>query len=262
MIRRALIATVALLAAVTASGCAALPIGSSGEAADAASILQRADEASKNIDSLSFFMTMKGDVASQNFTILVHGGAYVKGDQAGDIAMRMTMLGAGLPSGSGDMQVVVRNGVGYLELGGTWQRIPGLTLSPDQLSQSQDALGALAIVKYVKDVHVESNTLFLGEPVTKIAAKIDAKNLLKSMLGDLNDSLGQAGAGSASQFDDVLNGLGDVRVVIYVSDTTNLVRAVHEDLDMKVDGQTAHMDLDMSVVGVNEPVDVPTPAVA
>jgi len=253
MLRRSLIAAVSVVLALTAAGCAGLPIGSSGDAAEAVSILQRAEDASNKLDSMSFFMTMNMDAGGQTFAATMHGGGYLKGDQAGDMAFQMNMSGAGVPST--DAQFVLRGGQMYFELGGSWQRLPG-TLNLDQLQSQQ--LGALDIVKYVKDVHVEEHTSFLGEPVTKIAATIDGKQLLNSVLGQMNSSLGTSGG---LQIPNTAFDVGDVRVVIYVSETTQLMRALHEDMTVTVQGQKAHIVLDMSVVGVNQPVDIPAPTV-
>ena len=252
MLRRSLIAAVSVVLALTAAGCAGLPIGSSGDAAEAVSILQRAEDASNKLDSMSFFMTMNMDAAGQTFSATMHGGAYLKGDQAGNMALQMNMNGPGLPNT--DAQVVLRDGQLYLETGGSWQRYPG-ALNLDQFQAKQ--LSGLDIAKYVKDVHVEDHTQFVGEPVTKIAATIDGKQLLSQVLGQVSNSLGQSGVQLPSDSFDI----GDVRIVIYVSETTQLVRAVHEDMTITVQGQKAHMALDLSVVGVNQPVDIPAPAV-
>jgi len=260
MLRRALTALAMLLAAASAAGCAALPLGSSADAAEALSVLRQADEASKNVQSMTFYMTMKGDAASRSFTIDMFGGGYVKGERAGDMAFRMATNDPASPLG--DFQVVVRDGIGYAAFGGSWHRLRALAFNPDQIRQLESQLGALDIVKHVKDVKVESDTFFLGEPVTKISATIDARQLLTSLFGQLGSALGQSGSSTFQVPDEVVNGLGDVRVAIYVSDRTKLFRAVHEDFSMTLQGQTAHFALDMSVVGINEPVDIPTPAVA
>jgi len=257
MLRRVLIATVVLALALGASGCAGLPLNSSGDAAEAAALLKDAQEASSNLNSVGFFMTMNVDAAGQNFTMTMHGGAYLKGDQAGDMALQMALNGAGVPANA--MQMVLRDDRIYFELNGTWHQLPG-KLDLDQLEQADSQIGGLDLVNYVKDVHVESHTTFLGEPVTKIAATISGQDLLKAALGQINSSLGQAGDGSALQIPAGTFDVGDVRIVLYISDETHLMRAAHEDLTITVQGQKAHIVLDMSVVDVNQPVDIPNPS--
>ena len=53
-----------------------------------------------------------------------------------------------------------------------------------------------------------------------------------------------------------------MRAAIYVSDVTNLVRASHMEFAIEVEGQKATFDVDLSIDSVNEPIEIPEPAVA
>ncbi len=53
-----------------------------------------------------------------------------------------------------------------------------------------------------------------------------------------------------------------MRAAIYVSDVTNLVRASHMEFAIEVAGQKATFDVDLSIDSVNEPIEIPEPAVA
>jgi hypothetical protein len=250
-----LLAALALLASV--GGCAALDEGADG--LEAASILDRATKAQESIESMSFAMTMKGEAAGETFSMQVDGGGYVKGEREGDMVMRASMAGAGIPAMR--FQMVSLDGHGFMNLGGEWQEIPGFAADEATQAQLEQQLQGFDFARYVSDVEVEKGTTFLGEPVTKIVGTIAIEDMMGGMFDQLGSSSGGLGGLSdPSQLFSQVD-MDDVRVAIYVSDVTNLVRAAHMEFAMEVEGQTATFDVDFSIDSVNEEIEIPEPAV-
>ena len=241
MARRLLILLASLLLAAGAAGCAAVE----GDAQEALEILERAEQAQQDVESMTFGMRMRGEAAGQTFTIRVDGGGYVKGEDAGDLEMRMIMEGPGIPPTT--MQMVALDGELYANLDGTWQEIPGglatMGIDAGDASALEEQFAGMQIAHYVRNVEVESGTSFLGEPVTKIVGTIATEDLLSAVMGGISSAggIGASGLGAGLDPSQLLQGvdLDDIRAVLYVSDFTSLIRAA-----------------------VNEPVDIPQPAVA
>jgi hypothetical protein len=252
-----LLAALALLAC--AGGCAALDEG--GDGLEAAAILDRATKAQESIESLAFAMTMSGEAAGETFSMQLDGGGYVKGDREGDMVMRMAMSGAGMPAMR--VQMVTLDGRVFANMDGTWQEIPGGMGEVGGAAQAQleQQLKGLDLTRYISDVEVEKGTTFLGEPVTKIVGTIAIEDLMTGLFDQLGSAAGGIGGVSdPSQLFEQVD-IDDVRAAIYVSDVTNLVRAAHMEFAIEVDGQKATFDVDLSIDSVNEPIEIPEPAV-
>jgi outer membrane lipoprotein-sorting protein len=250
MVKR-ILTLIAALGLLAVAGCAA---GKDG--AEAQELLQKATEAQEQIESMTFSMNVVGEAAGQAFTMKMSGGGYLKGDQQGDMVVRATMTIPTMPATSFEM--ISREGSVYMNLDGTWQQIPGGTAQADQ--QLEQALAGFDFAKYVTDVSVEKGTTFLGEPVTKIVGTIDTQGLL----GGLLDQLGAAAGGLTGGFappQEALDALGNIRAVLYVNDATNLVQAARMDFSVEAEGETAQFDVSYALRSVNEPVEIPEPAV-
>ena len=76
--------------------------------------------------------------------------------------------------------------------------------------------------------------------------------------------IGASGLGAGLDPSQLLQGvdLDDIRAVLYVSDVTSLIRAAHMEFAIQAEGQSMTFEIDMSVRSVNEPVDIPQPALA
>jgi hypothetical protein len=262
MTRRLLTFAAFLALAVGAGGCAA----AGGDAGEALEILERAEQAEANVESITFGMNMKGEAAGQSFTMRVDGAGYVRGENEGDMVMTMAIEGPGVPPTT--MQMVALDERLYANLGGSWQEIPGgLAGAPNagDATALEQQFAGLDIAEYVEDVRVERGTTFLGEPVTKIVGTIATEDLMRSVLGQLGSAgggaPGLAGLASAEQLLDGVN-VDDIRAVLYVSDVTDLVRAAHMEFAIDAAGQSMTFDIDMSIRSVNEPVEIPQPALA
>jgi hypothetical protein len=247
MLRRALLAVLALALAVVGAGCATADGRRAGE------LLQQAHAAQAELESMTFRMRMSGDVAGQAFTMTMDGGGYLKGDQAGDMVMQGVVEGAGVPATS--FSAVIRDGRAYAGFGGIWTEMP-VPAGADATAQLESQLAAFDFTQYVKDVSIDDTTVFLGEPVTKIVGVIDTADMLGALSGQLGDLSQLGGAGLPADF---IDGLGDTRIVVYVSDETHHVRAAHMSFNLEQQGQKMTMDIDYSLQGVNEPIEIPEP---
>ena len=143
-----LLAALALLASV--GGCAALSEGADG--IEAAAILERATKAQESVESMSFAMTMRGEAAGETFSMQLDGGGYVKGDREGDMVMRMSTAGAGMPAMQ--VQMVALEGRAFTNMGGSWQELPGGLGEVGGAAQAQleQQLEGLDLTRYVTDV--------------------------------------------------------------------------------------------------------------
>ena len=251
MVKR-ILTVVGVFGLLAVAGCAA---GKDG--AEAQELLQKATEAQEQIESMTFSMNIVGEAAGQAFTMQMSGGGYLKGEQEGDMLVRASMTVPNLPAM--DFQMISRQGTLYMNLDGTWQKLPGAA-GQAQAEQLEQQLAGFNFAEYVTDVSVEKGTTFLGEPVTKIVGTIDTKGLLGGVL----DQLGSAADGLMGGFtppQEALDALGDIRAVLYVSDTTNLVQAARMDFSVDAEGETADFEVNYALRSVNEPVEIPKPAV-
>jgi len=252
MLRRALTVSLIAVAAVFVAGCAGL---TTKDGRDAEQLLRQAQEAQAQLDSMTFRMSISGDMAGQAFTMHFDGGGYLKGEQAGDFVMRGSMEGPGVPQT--DFRMVMQGGRMWMGLGGQWQEMPLPEGAPQADAQLESQLAQLDFSRFVTDVEVERDTTFLGEPVTKVVGVIDTAGMVDAFVGQLG-GLGSAfGTGLPADFSE---SLGDTRVVIYVSDETQVVQAARITMSFEAEGETMNMALDYFLTGVNEPVEIPTPS--
>ena len=187
------------------------------------------------------------------------GGGYLKGEKEGDMVVRAAMAVPNMPA---TIQASsLRKGATYASIwNGTWQKIPG-GMGETQTEQLEQQLAGFDFTKYVTDVAVEEGTTFLGEPVTKIDGTIDTKGLIGGLFGQLGATGGQNGVGITPP-QEALDALGPVRAVLYISDVTHLVKAVRLAFDVDFQGETGTFEVNYALRSVNEPVDIPKPAVA
>jgi hypothetical protein len=256
MVKR-ILTVIAAFGLLAVAGCAA---GKDG--AEAQELLEKATQAQEQIESMTFSMNIVGEAAGEAFTMQMSGGGYLKGEQQGDMVVRASMTLPSMPATTFEM--VSRKGSLYMNLDGSWQAIPGGTIpgetSDAQAEQLEQQLANFNFAKYVTDVSVEEGTTFLGEPVTKIVGTIDTNGLLGGVL----DQLGAAAGGLTGGFtppQEELDALGDIRAVLYVSDATDLVQAARMEFTMDADGETATFEVNYALRSVNEPVEIPKPAV-
>lgn len=227
------------LAAVVSAGCSGV------DAQKAQSILDQSTTAMADVKSVSFAMRMwtSGGPDGTDFTVLMHGGGYEKGKRAGEAYV--TLTSSDVPA-MGEVTIVTRRNVLYVKTGGRWARLP----TPSGQA-SADPLAGFDLTRYVTDVSVDDGVVLDGEPMDRISGVIDTSAALEGLIGTLGGT-GAAGVGSASEV------LGDIRAVLYVSETTHLPMKTLIDLPMEAGGQKIVMHLDLVLTGVDEPVAIPS----
>lgn len=237
--RRLLALTLVVSALGVFTGCSGV------DAQNAQGILDQSTTAMADVKSVSFAMRMwtSGGPAGSDFTVLMHGGGYQKGKRAGESYLKMN---ASDVPGMGAMTIVIRHNVLYVKAGGSWSRVPA---PADQ--SAADPLAGFDITQYVTDVQVEEGVDIAGEPMDRVTGVIDASAALSGILGTLGGT-GTSGLGDASDV------LGDIRAVLYVSQTTHLPMRTLVDMPMHVAGETITMHMDLVITGVNKPVSIPS----
>lgn len=210
---------------------------------------------------MTFAVRIWAEKDGQGISMTLEGGGYLEGERADDMVMTGTMELAG--AGSQTFGFVQREGRAYVSVNGLWQELPPAALGPEQGARLEDELAGLDFTRFVTDVQVTSGATFLGEPVTKIVGTIDTQGLLGGIFGQLGaatQGLG-GGLGAFTPPEEALRALGDVRVVLYISDTTHLVKAMRMEFTVDVEGETGTFTVDYALRSVNEPVEIPKPAV-
>jgi hypothetical protein len=235
---RRLLAVALVSAAAAASGCSGV------DAQKAQTLLDQSTTAMADVKSVSFAMRMwtSGGPAETEFTVLTHGGGYQKGKRAGE--SYLTLSSSNVP-GIGSMTIVIRHNTLYVKAGGSWSRVPA---PADQASA--DPLAGFDLTRYVTHVRVEEGVMVEGEPMDRITGVIDTSGVLDGLFGTL--------AGAGGGLGDVSDLLGDIRAVLYVSQTTHLPMRTLVDMPMNVVGQKIVMHMDLVITGVNKPVSIPS----
>lgn len=245
--RRVLLAVVALAIALTGAGCATVDGRRAGE------LLEQAQAAQAALQSMTFRMRVTGEMAGQTFAMTMDGGGYLQGEQAGDMVMQGVVEGAGVAPTS--FSAIIRDGRAYAGFGGVWTEMP-VPVGTEATAQLESQLAAFDFTQHVTDVAIDETTVFLGEPVTKIVGVIDTAGLINALSGQFGGLSDLGGAGLPADFAD---GLGDTRIVVYISDETHYVRAAHMSFSLEQQGQTMTMDVDYSLRSVNESIEIPKP---
>lgn len=224
---------------------------SGADALKAEQLLQAANAAQSTISSETFSAHLTVDAKGQQMSLVLSGGGYAKGPQAGDMYMEMKIsapsLGAALPFDS--IEIAKVGSSAWMTMGGKRVDLPAATLAG--ATGSSDPLGAFDITKYVKDVHVDGGQVLDGKSVTKITGVLDTASLVQGLA-----SLG--GASAAAGLPSLDGHVSDTRVVVYVDDQTHLLTAALADFSVHGGGTTVTMHLDVAVTGVNQPVALPT----
>jgi hypothetical protein len=224
----------------------AVPAGCSGvDAQKAQTILDQSTTAMANVKSVSFAMRMwtSGGPDGTDFTVVMHGGGYEKGKRAGDAYVSMSS--SDVP-GFGAMTVVVHGDTLWVKAGGRWERVP----SPAGQGAA-DPLAGFDLTRYVTDVRVDEGVMVNGEPMDRITGVVDTSAALDGILGTLGGT-GAAGFGAAADI------FGDIRAVLYVSESTHLPMRTLVDLPMNIAGERIVVHMDLVITGIDKPVDIPS----
>jgi hypothetical protein len=231
----ALLSLVAL--AVVSTGC------SGEDAEEARALLRQSQAALADVRSATFTMKLSMEGAPQDFSFTISGGAYMKGQRAGDFYAVM-----GTDSGLfQDVVLVQQDGHAAASMDGMVMR-DGLPPA-----ETENPVGMMTLDPYVKDVKVEHDKLIGGEAATKITGVIDTTKFLESSLGSLNQvgGFGEAGFDLGDMF-------GDTRAVFYLSDTSHLPLRALVDLPMDLLGEEVVMHVDFAYTSFDEKLRFPS----
>jgi hypothetical protein len=233
--RRVAVLATLLLAALGVAGCA----GADGQRAQ--ELLTQSNQALAQVESFRFSGRMSMETPAGSFTFTMTGA----GIQTGTPASIVTMRADGIPGFP--LSVVSRGDVVWTKMGdGAWVRSAAPAGQATGLEQFD-------FTPYVKDVEVEEGQQVAGEPAVKLTGVLDTSAMVEGMLGQFGPLMG---GGDVSQ---VLDGLGDTRVVLYVSEQSHLPLHTLVDMTIEAGGQEAEMHLDFAITDVNQPVKIPQP---
>lgn len=229
--------TVVTLAAFLA-GC------STEEGLRAQELLQRADTAQRQLSSSTFDGSMSISVDGMNVQMLFNGATSASGQW-------LSLRTSGVPNG-GDvtMQVLVRGGRSWLNMGSGWQ--PGGTATAATGTPNADAFQQLA--RYVKEVRVTEHQLIDGRLVTTIAGEIDTQGMLEAFA-----KLSSLAPSGSFDLSDAGIEVGDIHAVLTIDERTELLDTAFISFAMSAQGKNAEIELRYRLASVNEPVELPQP---
>jgi hypothetical protein len=220
---------------------ATLPLGCAGaEGQRAQELLTQADQALAKVESFRFAGRLWMETPAGEFTFVMRGGGNPKQGGSSFVVMQAPDVPE-FPQ----VTVVTRGQKSWVKAGGPWQRLP---VPPGQAT----GIEQFDFTPYVKDVSVEDGAEAGGEPAVKITGVLDTSGLVQGVLGQL-------GAASGGAVPGLSDGLGDTRVVFYVSEVSHLPLRTLVDVSMKTAGEKVTLHLDFAITNVNEPVTVPGP---
>lgn len=219
---------VLLAGAIPAAGCA----GAEGREAQA--LLDKSNAAFAAVDTyrMGGRMSMETPFGDLGFEIR----AAV--DQRNE-AFSMTMSSGDLPGAQ--MQMVVRGDAFWTKMNGIgWQRLPA---PPEGMTGAEQ----FDLLPYVKDVEVDEGQLVAGERAVKITGVLDLDSFAQGFMAGVPEGMS------------VDASFGDTRIVVYISEATNLPLRMLMDQSMEIEGETMEMHMDLALTNVNEPVKIPRP---
>ena len=217
---------------------AVAPTGCSGaDATEARSLLAQSDAAFAQVKSSRFTGRLTLTGGGEEVVMRMTGGGYVRGKRAGDFFMIATA--ENLPFG----ELVVTNESGRMSTTLDGTPIPSAPVPP----KTENPLKVAEFSRYVKDVKVEHGKPIDGQPMAKIVGVIDTAGLAEGLLGDMAGGSGL----------DVSEALGDMRVVLYLSETTHLPMRGLIDVGIEVQGEKLELHFDYAYTGYDKPVEFP-----
>lgn len=234
MRRLAIIAVLAVASLMPLTGC----VGAEGRQAQ--DLLAQTDEAMAQVESFRFAGRLVLETSVGDFALVMRGAA-TKDDGGASL---VTVSSDDVP-GFPEVTVLTRGKTAWMKAGGSWQRVQapaGEATGVDQFD----------FVPYIKDVDVDGGQEIGGEHAVKITGVLDTAGLV-------NGFLGQLGAVPGGALPDLSAGLGDTRVVLYVSETSHLPLRTLVDMSFEQGGESAEMHFDFAITNVDEPVAIPRP---
>jgi hypothetical protein len=231
---------------LVAAGCS----GAEGQRAQ--QLLEQAQAAERNVRSATFDVEVNATFDGQKVGMSLRGGGYTKGARAGDMFIEAKASGA---LGGFDFGVISQGDQAYLNMNGTWRRMPRPASMTVQTSGDLGSAAFLQLARYVKKVNVLEHQLFNGEPTSTISGTVDTAGLVAAM-AKLNGVTELAGD-SAPDLSQLADHLGDTRATILISERTHLVAGAVVSLSLEAQGKKVDLQLIYRLSDVNKPVQFP-----
>jgi hypothetical protein len=232
-----------LSAALLLTGC------STEEGLRAQELLQQAEVAQQALESSTFEGGLSFAFGGETVSMQFRGVTSKAGEW---FAMRST----GVPGG-GDfsMQMLVRGGRAWTNLGSGWQSMPAPSGLGSGGTMSSAAFQQLA--RHVKDVRVNEHQLVGGKPVTTIGGEIDTAGMIEAAmrLGSVAGELD----GFSLDFSKLGIEFGDIEAVLTIDERTRLLDTAFVAFSIEADGQEVELEARYRLTSANEPVELPTP---
>lgn len=230
----------ALAATLLLAGC------STEEGMRAQALLQQAEAAQANLRTSTFDGTVRVTAERMAFSVVFHGATSQEGEW-------VSLRTSGLPdAGNMAMEVVVRDGRGWLKDGGRWESMP-VPAGPGP-SGMLSAAAFQQLARHVKDVRVTEHQLIGGKPVTTIAGEVDTEGMIESVL-----KLGSFAEGMSIDLSKLGLEIGDIRAVLTIDERTQLLDSGFVTFAMSAEGKRVQIDLRYRLASANEPVELPSP---
>jgi hypothetical protein len=230
------------LAAIALSACS----GEQGQRAQ--ELLKRAEVAQARLKSATYEARMNVSFEGQRFSLVMNGGAYLKGRRAGD--QLLTLRADGIPgAGSFDMRMLIRGRQASMSMGGRQYSMPLTAATKKQFDWSSTLTD---LTRYVKQVKVHEGRVVNGERGATITGVIDTAGLLTGLSG--LDAFKQVAGPAAPDFGDFAKHLSDVRVALFVAQRSGLIRSAVISLGIEADGKKAQLDLTYRLGSVNRAI--------
>ena len=221
---------------------------SGADAQRATQLLSEVQAAQTRVVSATYDVRMTISEGSQSFTLSMSGGGYLKGRRAGDAYLSVSAEGLPVPL---KYDMVASGGRGYVRMNGAWQSFPLPPGSKDDSANWTAMLGTLA--QNVKSVDVRDGQVVAGETGTMIAGVVDTPGLVRGMAG--LSSFAQVA--KSPVLDEVAKHVGDMRVVLFISARTHLIKTGVINLELNADGKTIKLQTLYTLRSVNRPVSIP-----
>jgi hypothetical protein len=229
---------------------AVLPLAAcSGEqGARAQQLLTRAEAAQARLNSATYEARLSVSFEGQRFSLVLNGGAYLKGRRAGD--QILSMRADGIPgAGSFDARVLIRGRQASMSMNGQRFSMPLTASTKQQFDWSSTMVD---LTRYVKQVKVREGRVVNGEHGATITGVIDTAGLLKAVAK--LDEFTQVTGTSAPKFDAFADHLSDVRVALFVAERTGLIRSAVINLALEADGKKAALELTYRLDSTNRAI--------
>lgn len=231
-----------VLAVLVLAGCS----GEQGERAQ--QLLNRAQTAQAQLTSMNYEMRVSFGLEGQRASLVLNGGAYLKGRRAGDQAMAMRL--EGLPGMSGmNMQVILRGQRMRMSVNGQ----SFSTAVPASAKQQYDwSSTMLELTRYVKDVHVREGRVVNGERGATVSGVIDTEGLLRAAAK--LQSFSQVAGRSAPDLSGLAENVGDTHAALFIVNQSGLIRSAVIGVSMKAAGEKIDFDVTYRLKNVNQTV--------